>query len=1608
MENIITHEECLGFDSSFGTCFLDNSVFCIRAGNFLQICRFKDRAIDILSSINGELTGFSSMAGSSLCHVLAYSDLIQNPMIHILDSNGIEKSSFTVTGVHGISSMTFSYDGQWLYSIGGLPSFRLSAFDWKNKEEVTALTFPQCIGTKLSVCPLKPRLIAVYGSNGLELPPVPEELQSERQSTLRFYTLQGCGSNYTFREVVSNIYDPIISFCWSPDERCECIVSTNKGQIFRIDSSSGQVISDSLDLKSLGDGDQNATAMICTSKFLIVSGTTSNLYWIPLDDLHKKDDLFILDTLAPLVFLHIMPGSNSLFFGTEKNSLICVDLDEDKQGIVDNTMINLRDAHKGPISSVCTLPRYVVTAGHDGTLRIWACTPYLGLIQTYSFGNDALTSLASSQGGSLVAVGSRSGIVRIINTQNAEEPILLFRERLHSTTVSSIAITKNYIISGSLSGTLVIQRTDPLHLFPLIGLLQIKSSIISISSPPPLGQSQQLLISTAHREVIRIDIPEEPAPNFRIGNDTLNRAMLKVSSKITTICAESQLREDQQYFYCGCEDKTMKYYCMPITTGDLDIVGVDDVECSAPDDVITGHTKAVTAVGLAPSQKFVASGCAGAMFTIRELDAATAQVQGVLMTAIHHNPFDGAISGIAFSPDGKKVFTTGYDGCINMYAMRIDPTPIVPDRDIELPQGCFKISISHVFAIDQQIDQRLPEIWDSREYMEGDDDGFQSDDGPGDEETPLIDQMKFEERKKQEADTEIFQSEMKAQLTELKNEFLKLIEENETAPELEKLKKEEFKIDVSSAERLEQLAKIRSDLVYYRRRVKNQIRSLISQFITEKSFTPFDPKLTTIFSFKSPIHYDNFPLPVQDDKMKRRFHCIAMLRRTEIAAIRYKPPPNDPNRVAPSRAQDTSLDGARYLSSRSNSLVQIMQSENEQDFIVKDNLRLLYDPFQIVTANRKITQLLIVQQMIFEEMNKFNVVFEEVLAKKQGLVQSLDEKNKRIRQLIRLLKLNPDDYVIFEPEVKDDETPESFLTVKDEEVILKKQINQNNNQQESTDVLDKDSFAERALRQMMGGNVNMNSMEEAPDDDEPERPEWMTTKKKEEMTEEEQYQVQEFDKKLKNFIEEREKRRKALNAELTKLVKGTASSIEEFDRQMASIYMQRFDCEEKVYYHELEILHLIQSLNDERKYRKELNDINEETFNQLTTQRQKNPQLQELIQLSNQMNESATGSEQSLENVKNLVKKDFHNKDCFNQLMRLYTSVSRRILPKVQSGVNIFQQFYQQPYVFTDDMNEVLQSRPPSLAESSWKKFLDYCDDKIRFTHSAAEKATEAVEMKQLVKSYEEDMSHIDSHLKELESEQSAVTDKLLNTLVDMHIPFTFRQGQVEIPADAILIDYTDVILIHKKVVEDRNQLILDAGKSKLEELDKIRQQHSAHKTLKWEIDKFKVDLENLNEEVKEYQLFRVTKLDQELIMGGGKNRNQAEVTSLNNSLQHTQKTHVIRMKRAKDNLRKLTQKVSHKKTENDKIEEEILQMQLSLKERKRIYNIQMKSSEGAAEARRRRLKQVMMVSRLKRAIQVQDSKIDELRAEVARLRKCVYTSFKDGEDFEAMVGYNT
>ena len=60
--SIIAHRECYGYDAKYGIPFVNESTICIKTGNSIQLCRIKNDSLELGRLINGENTGFSSIA----------------------------------------------------------------------------------------------------------------------------------------------------------------------------------------------------------------------------------------------------------------------------------------------------------------------------------------------------------------------------------------------------------------------------------------------------------------------------------------------------------------------------------------------------------------------------------------------------------------------------------------------------------------------------------------------------------------------------------------------------------------------------------------------------------------------------------------------------------------------------------------------------------------------------------------------------------------------------------------------------------------------------------------------------------------------------------------------------------------------------------------------------------------------------------------------------------------------------------------------------------------------------------------------------------------------------------------------------------------------------------------------------------------------------------------------------------------------------------------------------------------------------------------------------------------------------------------------------------
>lgn len=96
-----------------------------------------------------------------------------------------------------------------------------------------------------------------------------------------------------------------------------------------------------------------------------------------------------------------------------------------------------------------------------------------------------------------------------------------------------------------------------------------------------------------------------------------------------------------------------------------------------------------------------------------------------------------------------------------------------------------------------------------------------------------------------------------------------------------------------------------------------------------------------------------------------------------------------------------------------------------------------------------------------------------------------------------------------------------------------------------------------------------------------------------EMSEEEIRMAREFEKKEESFLEEREKLKKALEAELRKLQASITQSMEQFDERLQKLFQQKIRTQMVIHQDELKILHLARSLFVEKEVGMKIQQFND-------------------------------------------------------------------------------------------------------------------------------------------------------------------------------------------------------------------------------------------------------------------------------------------------------------------------------------------------------------------------------------------------------------------------------
>ncbi|ORY39430.1 WD40 repeat-like protein [Rhizoclosmatium globosum] len=668
---------------------------------------------------------------------------------------------------------------------------------------------------------------------------------------------------------------------------------------------------------------------------------------------------------------------------------------------------------------------------------------------------------------------------------------------------------------------------------------------------------------------------------------------------------------------------------------------------------------------------------------------------------------------------------------------------------------------------------------------------------------------------------------------------------------------------------------------------------------------------------------------------------VRLLRKIQLHAEAIANKSNSTPVVAAPPADDVILDSAT---------TEAPPPVAEEELSFKDFKSLLYGDFDLTTNERKRTQILLLDEATNEIKMEFNTKFKEFFKVKKDEMLKIDDKNERI----------------------------------------------NNIMAELVKAAQEDNYRERGLMIMMGGKLDDKS--EETEKEELVRPDWMN-KPKEEMNEEEKKLVKEFEKKLATMKEEQEKYRKALETELKKLQGSVLELCDNFDGRLKDLLVKKLEADQAIFKNELKRIKLQQSIllaeNDETKELK-LNQRLEELKAEKIACAQHMPEIKK--ELDHFKDEYETSVRRDKE-IDKLFKKEFSTLDpSFDSLYKLF---KRRELVKTaaqeaaEAAVECPFPGVDPPAAATavDPADEVFaplvyeKDAIEGMTSDSWSKLVELRDRKIASEVEVKITQHALSDFQAIHQNVNDEAERIRKETDKVMSDLAAFAEYRFHTTYNPETLFELKQGQVEVPQAPVVTDYSDAELIHRSVVEKLNDNIVA--------LDYRKGIHA----LEWENKMLDFQAEDLVIRTRDIQLLRVTKQMQEYIRGGDERKQTNEIIALEKRSEHNSKSHVHKLEDRAVLVEKYKKKIGEKKKDNDKLEARLRDLEVSVKERRKIHDVQVKrktmaGGTGTSGGDKAVLNDIYTRRKLVDLAKSQAQDIAILREEVERLRLRTYPAF--------------
>eukprot|EP00039_Didymoeca_costata_P023326 m.6715 g.6715 ORF g.6715 m.6715 type:complete len:1593 (-) comp3572_c0_seq2:173-4951(-) len=1569
---------------------VSDNVACVGCGPFLYMLDIDNESSQVKNTIHGgPIQCLSSCPDHGL---IAYAECnptkINRPRIFIVESDGISlvtslemKDTSPEDDVGRMMDVSLSPDGQYVVSLGekGVVLFHVD-----EGAEVARLHLAG--GSSISFNPENINQMAVMTDNGIQFVAIeqcgPIYVLTARPVVLASLPKKRIGRRRMSAEkaldlgrFIDNGEIPVpASMAWSPTN--VLFVTTSLGTVIQVDP---EDLSAATVIQDIRDAIGSSNSCCCTDSDLVVCGENGTLFRYELrGDLRLKSNTEIEFPVTNITYIY---RDTVLAAAQGKLSLVTGE----------GTVSLLQSHHSTSILGQGLL------GGKDGITAVTFDKTGLGLLWDTMEGTvvdsehvgATVTAISVCKLGQVVAIGTEDGIVNLYETSKSVLR-LVWSEQVQKSKISHLQVSADAQYIFSLCDCIlgVSRYSSKETKMEVVGYHELPSNnILSLTATVATESNGEHLVIAAHRDtkdenssvITCLRFPDSKDIKFGcpLNNDSTEQ-IKQSSTTVPFIVVDMTATTAGELLVTG-GDTRLKHFSL-----------VKDESIQPLEDIIwlPKFCRSKIDASLETKERVLSQlGTDGGLLTLQGADIENTEYLQIF-TKIPLEIENTSQHLVSISSCGRRILATGHFGEVVMC------TANLPDEENENKIASVA-DLSDLMTFDAVV-----QPWEK--YGE---------------DTSALDALRVSLEVQAVAgasDGEELKDQMRQRIAKLREQVLQLMKENETKPELEQLSPEEFQLDISEQEKMQEeeeraLATLKEEI---------ELKILAQQFlrneVKKEVWDKMETKGATLYGVKLNLEVSNFPIRKQTAEELNELAKVKTAREIEMLVeetenkhsranlgVRQN---TEQNKQVPTESTDATQPeqgeaAEKQAPSDGTSKVVEDLDEDEDEGQYKD----IYNPLTLRTAQRKRSQIVLLKNVNRKIMLEFNKEFEDLHEDKLNVKSQILDRNEKIKKVVAELKLGGATELkvnLFTPKEHILETPEKLLEVDPSEIKVKKVLNAEERAQKAeADRLEAERLArealdnplERGVNDMMYGRLEGKGDEEIWEDIP--APEF-SDQPADELTDGQRKKLAAYKQEVSARDELRDKRRKLLNSDLASLEQGVETLISGFDKRLEDCFKSKISKLQQIIRNELQILKLAKILRDEEEAIEE----EERLTSELKIWKLKRNLKAKEVESAEMVVNEVDAEYQAIRREDNVLDKTFKTRivkacpgqemeDYMEALVRLYRKRPKR--SKMVLTENIDKADY--------ELDE--EDYPEGLDESVWERFQELRWQKIDAEINKRVKEEELAEKRSFLQRRVSERDEADHQSASILDQLQKSNDRRMEDAIDVELILAVKQGQVEmIHGSDFEPDFSSAVLIEKDVVDSLNSTIRNLGDAKIQHMTNRMDYRKGIHMLEWEHKRLDMEAEDLIQKTKDVQMLRVTR---HMTLDGGKVSAEERHRKENDVLERTiQQQEALQRQLLTDRKRralKLKREINKTMSKNEELDPKIEQLCNDIDERATLCRVQLQATGQASKAKTR-ARDAAARRKLVDTVRKQSDEIAFLQDELERLRMKTFPAFLPGQ----------